>query len=88
MNAYAGLLHLVSGILVIAGVVAPGKFSSLSRDLHAFYRHFDVAPGMFKVSPDPRIAFTRGNLGVLLAPFPFVSAAAHFIIAFLRNRGV
>jgi hypothetical protein len=85
LNTYAGLLHLVSGILVIAGVIALGKFSSWSRDLYTFYLQFDVSPGVFSVVPVPQVVFTLAYLGVILAMFPFVSAAAHFTIAFLKN---
>jgi hypothetical protein len=85
LNTYAGFLHLASGILVLAGVLALGKFSSWSRDLYTFYLHFNVAPGVFSVVPDPQVVFTLAYLGVLLALFPFVSAAAHFTIAFLKN---
>jgi hypothetical protein len=86
LNIYAGFLHLISGILVLAGVIALGKFSSWSRDLYTFYLQFNVAPGIFKVAPDPQIILTIGYLGVILALFPLVSAAAHFIIAFLKNN--
>ena len=86
LNTYAGLLHLASGILVILGVIALGKFSSWSRDLYTFYLHFDASPGALSVLPDPQVVLTLGYLGLLLALFPFVSAAAHFTIAFLKNR--
>jgi uncharacterized membrane protein len=85
LNIYAGLLHLASGILVLAGVIALGKFSSWSRDIYTFYLHFNVAPGIFSVVPDPQVVFTLAYLGVLLGLSPFVSAAAHFTIAFLKN---
>jgi hypothetical protein len=85
LNVYAGILHLASGILVLAAVIALGKFSGWSRDLYTFYLHFNVVPGALNVAPDPQVVFTLGYLGVLLALFPFVSAAAHFTIAFVKN---
>jgi hypothetical protein len=85
LNIYAGFLHLASGILVLAAVIALGKFSSWSRELYTFYLQFNVTPGIFKVAPDPQVIFTLAYLGVILALFPFVSAAAHFTIAFLKN---
>ncbi len=85
LNTYAGFLHLASGILVILGVIALGKFSSWSRDLYTFYLSFTGSPGNFQVAPDPQVFVTIGYLGVILALFPFVSAAAHFTIAFLKS---
>jgi hypothetical protein len=85
LNTYAGILHLVSGILVLVGVIALGKFSSWSRDLYTFYLSFTGSPGNFSVAPDPQVVFTLAYLGVILALFPFISAAAHFAIAFLKN---
>jgi hypothetical protein len=86
LNVYAGLLHLASGILVLAGVIALGQLEGWSRDLYTFYLQFKVAPGVFEVGPVPEVVFTLGYLGVILALFPLVSAAAHFTIAFLRNK--
>lgn len=86
LNVYAGFLHLASGILVLAGVIALGQLAGWSRDLYTFYLQFKVAPGVFEVGPVPEVVFTLGYLGVILALFPFVSAAAHFTIAYLRNK--
>ncbi|MGE5403300.1 MAG: heliorhodopsin HeR, partial [Candidatus Doudnabacteria bacterium] len=86
LNTYAGFLHLASGILVIAAVIALGKFSSWSQDIYTFYLHFTQLPGGgVSVAPDAQVAFSLGYLGVLLALFPFVSAAAHFFIAYVKN---
>ena len=40
----------------------------------------------FFASPNPQILFTVSHLGLLLAAFPLISAFAHFVIAFARNK--
>jgi hypothetical protein len=83
LNMGAGSLHLIQGILMIA----LGILLTWNRDIYTFYLKFQVIPpNMFKVAPDPTVAFTVGYLGVILASFLLISAAAHFIIAFLRNK--
>ena len=83
LNMGAGSLHLIQGILMIA----LGILLTWNRDIYTFYLKFQVIPpNMFKVAPDPTVAFTEGYLGVILASFLLISAAAHFIIAFLRNK--
>ncbi len=82
LNIYAGLLHLISGLLVLGA----GLALTWNRDLYTFYLKFNVAPDVFKVLPDPQVAVTLTYLGVILASFPLISAAAHFIIAFMKNK--
>lgn len=82
LNIYAGILHLISGLIVLAA----GLALTWNRDLYTFYLNFDVSPSVFKVMPDPQIAVTLTYLGVILASFPLISAAAHFIIAFVKNK--
>lgn len=83
LNMGAGSLHLIQGILMIA----LGILLTWNRDIYTFYLKFQVIPpNVFKVAPDPTVAFTVGYLGVILASFLLISAAAHFIIAFLRNK--
>jgi hypothetical protein len=82
LNIYAGILHLISGLLILG----LSLLLTWNRDIYTFYLHFNVAPGVFKVQPEPQVAFTLMYLGVILASFPIISALAHFTIAFLKNK--
>jgi len=40
----------------------------------------------FKVLPNPQILFTASYLGAMVASFPLISALAHFLIAYPKNK--
>lgn len=85
LNIAAGALHLVQGIIMLA----LGTLLAWERDIYTFYLKFEVipsAPPVFQVVPNPQVAFTITYLGVILASFLLISAAAHMIIAFARTR--
>ena len=84
-NTIAGMLHLVQGLAMLA----LGLSLTWSRSVYTFYLKFSVistSPPLFKVSPNPQVLFTANNLGAILASFLLISAAAHLIIAFVKNR--
>lgn len=84
-NTYAGFLHLVQG----ATMLVLGLKLAWSRSVYTYYLKLTVvssSPPSFTVSPNPQILFTLTNLGAILASFLLISAIAHFVIAFARNR--
>jgi hypothetical protein len=76
-NTAAGVLHFVQGIIM----VALGIYKVYNQDIYTFYLKFLPLPP----TPDPKVLFTLGYIGVWVALFPLMSAAAHFIIAFVKN---
>jgi hypothetical protein len=84
-NAGAGILHLIQGIIMLS----LGFLLTWSRDIYTFYLQFShvspTNPTIYAV-PNPQVLFTISNLGVLLAAFPLISAIAHFVIAFPKNK--
>lgn len=84
-NIGAGFLHLIQGIILIG----LGLWLEWTRELYTFYIKFTVVsltPPTFEVLPDPQVVFTVDYLGVILASFLLISAIAHFVIAFVRNK--
>ena len=81
-NIGAGTLHLIQGILILS----LGLLISWERDLYTFYLDFNIVNNTFQVAPNPQVIFTLSYLGVILASFPLISAVAHFIIAFPKNK--
>jgi len=85
LNIGAGILHLVQGIIMLG----LGFLLTWDRALYTFYLKFkiiSVSPPNFQVLPDPQVAVTLSYLGVILASFLLISAVAHFVIAFARNK--
>ncbi|MCW4047868.1 MAG: heliorhodopsin HeR [Candidatus Bathyarchaeota archaeon] len=80
-NIGAGILHLSQGILMLV----LGTLISWERDIYTFYLKFNIGPPI-SVAPNPQVLFALTNLGVIVASFPLLSALAHFIIAFPKNR--
>jgi len=83
-NIAAGMLHLVQGALMLY----LGLLLEWERDVYTIYLDFNIisiSPPVFEVLPYPQVAFTIGNLGVILASFPLLSSLAHFLIAFPLN---
>ncbi len=85
-NTAAGMLHLVTGIIMLA----LGLLLDWTKDIYTFYVKFDIIsvgpPPIFEVGPDPQVLFTVSLLGVILASFPLMSAIAHFTVAFPRAQ--
>jgi hypothetical protein len=86
-NVGAGILQLINGIAILALTFA--LTWPKGTDIYTFYLSFShVSPTnpAFFASPNPQILFTVSHLGLLLAAFPLISAFAHFVIAFPRNK--
>ena len=69
--------------------VKPRVTITWNREIYTFYLKFKIItliPFKFQVLPDPQVAFKLNYLGVILASFLLISAAAHFIIAFLKTK--
>ena len=81
-NTGAGILHLIQGILVLS----LGSLLKWDRSIYTFYLKFDIAAQPFKVYPNTQILFTATYLGVIVASFPLISALAHFMIAYPKNK--
>jgi Heliorhodopsin len=85
LNIGAGVFLGVQGILMIA----LGLLLTWKREIYTFYLKFKIislAPPSFQVLPDPQVAFTVTNLGVILASFLLISAFALLTIAFVKNK--
>jgi hypothetical protein len=58
-------------------------------DIYTFYLTFahvsPTNPAIYAL-PNPQVLFTVSHLGALLATFPLISAFAHFMIAFPKNK--
>ena len=82
-NLYAGVLHLITGILMLF----LGLSLEWEADVFTIYLDFEILPvdPFFIVQPTPMVVFTLSYIGVILASFPLMSALAHFLIAFPLN---
>ena len=78
-NLAAGILHLIQGVLMLS----LGTLLEWNRDIYTFYLKFTPP---FEVAPDPQVFFTASYLGVFVASFPLISALAHFMIAYPKNK--
>ena len=86
-NIGAGILQLVNGIIILSLTFA--LTWPKGTDIYTFYLSFQqvspTSPAIFG-APSPQVIFSINHLGVLLAAFPLISAFAHFIIAFPKNK--
>jgi len=86
-NIGAGTLHLVNGIAMLALTFMLTWPSG--TDIYTFYLSFahvsPTNPAIYAF-PNPQVVFTLNHLGALLAAFPLISAVAHFLIAFPKNK--
>ncbi len=86
-NIGAGILQLINGIIILALTFT--LTWPKGTDLYTFYLSFQhvspTNPAFFGV-PTPQIIFSVNHLGALLAAFPLISAFAHLIIAFPKNK--
>ena len=71
-NIYAGVLHLITGILMLF----LGLSLEWEADVYTIYLDFQILPvePFFVVQPTPTIVFTLSYIGVILASFPLMSA--------------
>lgn len=86
-NLGAGVLHLVQGILM----VSLGTLLKWDQAIYTFYLKINVDLGppvrfLGPPYPNPQIFFTASYLGVIVASFPLISAFAHFMIAYPKNK--
>ncbi len=86
-NIAAGILHLVQGIIMLV----LGLQLEWSREIYTFYPKINILdlgpPPVFGgIVPNPQIFFTLEYLGAILASFPLISAIAHFVIAYPKNK--
>ena len=86
-NIGAGILQFVNGIAILALTFL--LTWPKGTDIYTFYLSFahvsPTNPAIYAF-PDPQVLFTVNHLGALLAAFPLISAFAHFIIAFPKNK--
>jgi len=84
-NTAAGILHLVQGIIMLV----LGLQLEWSRDIYTFYMKLNIVSTdttVITAVPDPQVFFNIGYLGAILASFPLISAIAHFVIAYPKNK--
>jgi uncharacterized membrane protein len=86
-NLAAGILHLIQGILMLS----LGTLLEWERAIYTFYLKINIDPGppvrfLGPPLPNPEIFFTAKYLGVIVASFPLISAFAHFMIAYPKNK--
>jgi hypothetical protein len=86
-NIGAGILQFLNGIAILALTFL--LTWPKGTDIYTFYLSFahvsPTNPAIYAF-PDPQVLFTVSHLGALLAAFPLISAFAHFMIAFPKNR--
>jgi hypothetical protein len=86
-NIGAGILQLINGIVILALTFT--LTWPKGTDLYTFYLSFQhvtpTTPAFFG-APTPQVIFSVNHLGALLAAFPLISAFAHFMIAFPKNK--
>jgi uncharacterized membrane protein len=84
-NFGAGVLHLIQGIIMLS----LGGLLKWERSIYTFYLKLNITTGpplKIEALPDPQILFTASYLGVIVASFPLISAFAHFMIAYPKNK--
>ncbi len=84
-NLGAGILHLSQGLVMLA----LGTLLTWERDIYTFYLKLEITfgpPPVFNIAPDPQVFFTLSYLGIIVASFPLLSALAHFLIAYPKNK--
>ncbi len=84
-NLYAGILHAAQG----GAMLVLGLWLTWSRDVYTFYLKISPAPPPltgFTIAPNPQVLVRVSDLGAILASFLLISAAAHLVIVFWKNR--
>ncbi len=86
-NIGAGALQFINGITILALTFL--LTWPKGTDIYTFYLSFGhvspTNPAIYAL-PNPQVLFTVSHLGALLAAFPLISAFAHFMIAFPKNK--
>jgi hypothetical protein len=86
-NIGAGILQLINGLVILSLTFL--LTWPKGTDIYTFYLQFahvsSTNPAFFG-SPNPQVLFTVIHLGLLLAAFPLISAFAHFMIAYPKNK--
>jgi hypothetical protein len=86
-NIGAGILQFINGIAILALTFL--LTWPKGTDIYTFYLTFahisPTNPAIYAV-PSPEVIFTVNHLGALLAAFPLISAFAHFMIGFPKNK--
>ncbi len=86
-NTGAGILQLLNGIIILSLTFL--LTWPKGTDIYTFYLKFaHVSPinPAIVATPNPQVFFTISHLGLLLAAFPLISAFAHFMIAYPKNK--
>jgi hypothetical protein len=86
-NIGAGTLQLINGIVILALTFL--LTWPKGTDIYTFYltfTHVSPTTPAFFAAPNQQVLFTVTHLGLLLAAFPLISAFAHFMIAFPKNK--
>lgn len=66
-----------------------GTLLSWQQEFYTFYLKLNINVGpplQVTVAPDPQVLLTVSNLGIFVASFLLISAAAHFLIAYPKNK--
>jgi uncharacterized membrane protein len=85
LNIGAGIFLFLQGIVMLV----LGYLLDWNRDIYTFYLKFKIlsfVPFQAQVLPDPQVAFTVTNLGVILSSFLLISGIALLLIAFVVNK--
>jgi hypothetical protein len=86
-NIGAGILQLINGIVILSLTFL--LTWPKGTDIYTFYLKFaHISPTISAIYavPNPQVLFTLNHIGALLAAFPLISAFAHFMIAFPKNK--
>ena len=86
-NIGAGILQLINGIIILSLTFL--LTWPKGTDIYTFYLQFShISPTNLALTanPNPQVIFTVSHIGILLAAFPLISAFAHFMIAFPKNK--
>jgi hypothetical protein len=86
-NIGAGILQLINGIVILSLTFL--LTWPKGTDIYTFYLKFaHISPTITAIYavPNPQVLFTLNHIGALLAAFPLISAFAHFMIAFPKNK--
>ncbi len=86
-NTGAGILQLINGIIILSLTFL--LTWPKGTDIYTFYlkfAHVSAINPAIVATPNPQVLFTISHLGLLLAAFPLISAFAHFVIAYPKNK--
>jgi len=84
VNTAAGILHLINAIAILSLTFL--LTWPKGTNIYTFYLNFTFTGSTFSAAPNPQVLFTIAYLGLLLGAFPLISAFAHFMIAYPKNK--